>query len=36
MLYNWKAALMFDYSEMKCLKKKVQPSMKIKMIEHTL
>ena len=36
MLYNQETALAFDYSEMRCLKKKVQSSVKIKMIKHTL
>ena len=36
MLYNWETVLTFDYSEMNCLKEKVQSLMKIKMIEHIL
>ena len=35
MLYNQEAALTFNYSEMSCLKEKVQSSVKIKTIEHT-
>ena len=36
MLYNQEAALTFNYSEMSCLKKKVQSLMKIKTIKHIL
>ena len=36
MLYNWEAALAFDYFEMNYLKEKVQSLMKIKMIKYIL
>ena len=36
MLYNQEIMLTFNYSEISCLKKKVQSSVKIKIIKHIL